>query len=171
MTIKIDQLKKLAEGQGLKYFLAPDRPALLMGFAGVTGSYQVLMLVELDGRFLQFRTTGYGQCPMGHPNLEAVLRVIGDLDYRFRLAKFGWDPSDGEIVGYADLWLEDATLTPRQFAGMLGAFLPAIDLAHARIGMTLATGVDPEGKTGPGTGTPNSPGTGGTPTTPNLSTV
>ena len=171
MTITVDQLKKLAEGQGLKYFLAPDRPALLMGFAGVTGSYQVLMMVELDGRFLQFRTTGYGKCPAEHPNLEAVLRVIGDLDYRFRLAKFGWDPSDGEIVGYADLWLEDATLTPRQFAGMLGAFLPAIDLAHARIGMTLATGVDPEGKTGSGTGTPNSPGTGGTPTTPNLSTV
>lgn len=171
MTITIDKLKSLAEHQGLKYFIAPDRPALMMGFGGVAGSYQVIMLVELDGRFLQFRTVGYGQCPSDHPHVEAVLRVLGALDYKLRVTKFGWDPSDGEIVGYADLWLEDATLTQQQFAAMLGAFIPAIDQGHARIAKTIETGVDPEGSGGPGAGTSTGTTSPGPRTTPDLTTV
>jgi hypothetical protein len=148
VAITLDKLKSLASAEGLKYFLAPDRPAILAGFGGLTGSYQVLMMVELDGRFMQFRTLGYASCPASHPHLEAVLKVLGALDYKLRLTKFGWDPSDGEIVGYADLWLEDGTLTQKQFKAMLGAFLPAIDLGHDRIQKTIDTGVDPEGAGG-----------------------
>jgi hypothetical protein len=150
MTITIDKLESLAERQGLTYFVAPDRPALLVTVAGATGHHQVLMHVELDGRFVQLRTMGYGQCPSDHPRLEAVLRVIGALDYTFRLTKFGWDPTDGEIVGYADLWLEDAKLGQKQFAAMLGAFIPAIDLGRVRIAAAMETGVDPGGSGGPG---------------------
>jgi hypothetical protein len=152
LAISLDKLKSLASGAGLKYFMAPDRPALLAGFGGLTGSYQVLMLVELDGRFLQFRTLAYASCPAGNPHLEAVLKVLGELDYKLRLTKFGWDPTDGEIVAYADLWLEDGTLTQKQFEAMLGAFLPAIDLGHERIQKTIDTGVDPEAGGGGGDG-------------------
>jgi hypothetical protein len=171
VTITIDKLKSLAEGEGLRYFIAPDRPALCMGFGGASSSYQVIMLVELDGRFLQIRTVGYGLCPSDHPHADAVLRVLGALDYKFRLTKFAWDPSDGEIVGYADLWLEDATLTQRQFAAMLRAFLPAIDQGHARIVQTMETGVDPEGSGGPGAGTSTGTGSPGPRATPDLTTV
>lgn len=144
VTITLDKLKSIAEAEGLRYFLAPDRPALLMSFSGQHGPHQVIMLVELDGRFLQFRTIGYGSCPASHPHLEAVLRVVGELDYKFRLTKFGWDPSDGELAAYVDLWLEDATLTQQQFGAMLRAFLPAIDQSRARIQKTIETGVDPD---------------------------
>lgn len=169
MTVTMDKLKSLVEREGLKYFLAPDRPVLSMGFAGEAGSYQMIMLVELDGRFLQFRTVGYGLCPTVHPHVDAVLRVLGALDYKFRLTKFGWDPSDGEIVGYVDLWLEDAELTQQQFSAMLHAFLSAIDQGHARIAKTMETGVDPEGSGGPGTG--SSTGTGSPDPIPDLTTV
>ncbi len=145
MSITLDQLKSLASGEGLKYFLAPDKPSLLLGFSGLKGSYQVMMLLELDGRFLQFRTMGYDSCPIGHPHVDAVLRVLGALDYKLRLTKFGWDPTDGEVVAYADLWLEDGTLTQKQFAAMLAAYLPAVDLGHERIHKTIETGIDPEG--------------------------
>jgi hypothetical protein len=148
MAVTLDKLKSLASAEGLKYFLAPDRPAILATFGGLTGNFQVIMLVELDGRFLQFRTIGYASCPAAHPHLEAVLKVLASLDYKLRLTKFGWDPSDGEIVAYADLWLEDATLTQKQFAAMLAAFLPAMDLGHERIQKTIDTGVDPEGPGG-----------------------
>jgi hypothetical protein len=149
VTITIDKLKSLAEKQGLKYFVAPDRPALMMGFGGANGAYQVIMHIDLDGRFLQFRTLGYGSCPSGHPYLEPVLRVLGALDYKYRLTKFGWDPTDGEIVAYADMWLEDATLTQQQFTAMLSAYVPVIDQGHARIAKTLETGVDPEASGSP----------------------
>jgi hypothetical protein len=157
VTISVDQLKSLAKAEGLGFFVDPSRPAILLNFTGQNGAYSVVMLVELDGRFIQFRTVGYGSCPADHPNLKAVLRVLGEMDYRLRLTKFGWDPNDGEIVGYADLWLEDATLTSKQFAAMLRAFLPAIDLGRLRITRTMETGVDPDGTSGGGTRIPAEP--------------
>jgi Putative bacterial sensory transduction regulator len=152
VTISVDQLKSLAKAEGLGFFVDPNRPAILLNFSGHDGSYQVVMLVELDGRFIQFRTIGYAKCPSDHPNLAAVLRVLGEMDYRLRLTKFGWDPADGEVVGYVDLWLEDATLTQKQFGAMLRALLPAIDMGRARITKTMETGVDPDGTTGRGGG-------------------
>ena len=148
MTISLDKLKSLVKAEGLAYFEDPSRPAILLNFKGNNGAYMMVMLVELDGRFMQIRTIGYGSCPADHPHLEAVLRVLAETDYRLRLTKFGWDPNDGEIVAYADLWLEDGTLTQRQLAAMLRAFLPAIDMGRARINATMATGVDPDGTTG-----------------------
>jgi hypothetical protein len=152
VTITVDQLKSLVQAEGLSFFVDPSRPAILLNFSGHNGAYMVVMLVELDGRFVQFRTVGYGSCPSDHPHLEAVLRVIGEMDYRLRLTKFGWDPNDGEMVAYADLWLEDGTLTRKQLAAMLRAFLPAIDLGRARITRTMETGVDPDGTRGGGRG-------------------
>jgi len=161
VTISIDKLKDLVKAEGLGFFVDPSRPAILLNFSGHNGAYMVVMIVELDGRFMQFRTVGYGSCPSDHPHLDAVLRVLGEMDYRLRVTKFGWDPKDGEIVAYADLWLEDATLTQKQLASMLRAFLPAIDLGRARLNATMATGVDPDGTTagdgGPGPVTPSLP--------------
>lgn len=152
MTISLDQLKSLVQAEGLGFFEDPRRPAILVNFSGNNGAYMVVMLVELDGRFVQFRTIGYGSCPPDHKNLLPVLRVLGEMDYRYRLTKFGWDPADGEIVGYADLWLEDGTLTQRQLAAMLRAYLPAIDQARPRIARTVETGIDPDGTAAGGGG-------------------
>lgn len=142
MALTLDQLKRLVDAQGVKYFVAPSEPTLLMNFGGRFGTYQVIMKVEVDGRFLQFRTMGYGLCPKSHPHCDALLQVLGALDYELRMTKWGWDPRDGEIVACMDMWLEDATLTNQQFQFLLSSFLPAIDLAHQRIGVALETGVD-----------------------------
>ncbi len=138
-----EELKQLATAEGLKFFVAPDRPAVMMGMRGLYGSYQIVVPLELDGRFLQFRTIGYLSCPADHPHIDAVLRLLGQLDYELRLTKFGWDPSDGEIAAYADVWLEDATLTQQQFSGILHLFIPGIDVNHKRITETIETGTDP----------------------------
>ena len=174
MTISIDQLKSMLTTADIKYFMAPDRPAVLMGFTGLTGSYQIIALVELDGRFMQLRTLGYASCPASHPHVDTVLKTLAALDYTLRLTKFAWDATDGEIVAYADLWLEDATLTQKQLMAILSAFIPAIDLGHQRIVKTMETGVDPEATPGGGRdilqqlrdlvgGQPAGPTTGGAP--------
>ena len=139
----IEELKALAEGEDLKYFIAPDRPMLLMGFGLLNGNYQIGVSLELDGRFIQFRTVAYLHCPSDNPHVEAVLRVLGHLNYQLRLTKFGWDPSDGEIVGYADVWLEDGTLTQKQFSSILHSLLPGIDVNYPRLTKTIETGEDP----------------------------
>jgi hypothetical protein len=141
--MNLDDLKKLAEGENLRYFVDPNRPTLMMGFGGFNGRYQVVVPLELDGRFLQFRTIGYHSCPQDHAHLEAVLRLLATLDYQLRLTKFGWDPSDGEIVAYADVWLEDGKITQKQFSEMVHCYVSAIDFNNTRIGRTIDTGTDP----------------------------
>lgn len=143
MGLTLDRLKELVEGEDLRYFLAPDRPMVMMAFRGIHGSYQVVVPLEVDGRFLQVRTVGYMHCLPDHEHAAAVLAVLGQLNHRLRAVKFGWDPQSGEIVAYADVWVEDGDLTQRQFGALLRSVIPAIDVNHQRLTKTMASGQDP----------------------------
>jgi hypothetical protein len=143
LAITLDQLKKLCEGEDFKYFLAPDRPMVMLGFGGVNGSFQVIVPIEVDGRFMQVRTMSYLHCPADHPHVNAVLAVLGSLNYRLRMTKFGWDPKDGEIVAYADVWVEDGEVTQKQFGALFRSLIPSVDLNFKRLSVTIETGEDP----------------------------
>lgn len=155
MAMTLEKLKKLCDEEGLKYFIAPDRPAAMMVFGGTNGRYQVIAKVEVDGRFLQVRSIAYLHCPADNPHVLAVLKVLGHLNYQLRLVKFGWDPSDGEIAVYADLWVEDGEPTQTQFKALFRSLVPALDLNHQRLTRTMETGQDPgEVTVGAGGGLP-----------------
>lgn len=143
MAMTLEELQKRFTEQGVSVFLAPDRPALLTSFRGINGSYQVVALLEIDGTFLQLRSLDWLHCPEGHPSLPTVLRALGDLNYTHRLVKIGWNPANGELTAYADVWIEDGTLTSGQFARFLGVYLPVMDLSYGRLQRTIATGTDP----------------------------
>ncbi len=143
MAMTMDRLKELCEGEDLKYFLAPDRPMVMLGFGGINGRFQVIVPIELDGRFIQLRTTSYLHCPADHPSLNAVLAILGSLNYKLRMTKFGWDPTDGEIVAYADVWIEDGDLTQKQFGALFKSLIPSIDFNFKRLSEAIETGKDP----------------------------
>ncbi|MGM0668316.1 MAG: YbjN domain-containing protein [Gemmatimonadota bacterium] len=149
MALTMAQLKKLAEGEGFKYFLDPSRDVLMMRARGAFGEYQLLVLLELGGEFLQFRSISYNTCPVDHPHLGATLQLLADLNYRLRFLKIGWDASDGEITLYGDIWIKDGTVTQKQFGQMIGAYLSMMDLNNRRFQETIRTGKDP-GETLPG---------------------
>jgi len=144
VAMTLDEIKKLFAEEGIKYFVDPDRPVLLATFGGPGGqSHRVVASLELDGQFLQLRTIGWLSCPDDHPSVTAVLKAIGAENYRRRLVKLGWDPCDGEIVAYADVWLMDGKLTQQQFSRILHNYLPVMDLAHRRLQRAIETGRDP----------------------------
>ncbi|NIN73238.1 MAG: hypothetical protein GTO46_15200 [Gemmatimonadetes bacterium] len=143
MALTLAKLEKLVEAEGMRFFRDPTRDALMTGAKGIAGHYQFMILLELEGQFLQFRTVNYQYCKADHKHLKAVLEVLGGLNYRLRLAKFGWDESDGEIVVYADHWIMDGTVTQEQFSRILHNYLPAVDLSNPRIAKTIETGNDP----------------------------
>lgn len=143
MALTLAELEKLVEGEGMRYFRDPTRDALMLGAKGIAGHYQFVILLELEGQFLQFRTINYQYCAADHKYLKQVLEVLGALNFRLRLAKFGWDESDGEIVVYADHWVMDGKVTQEQFSRILHNFLPAVDLSSPRIATTMETGKDP----------------------------
>jgi hypothetical protein len=143
MALTRAELQKLVEADGLRYFIDPSKDALMLGCQGLNGRYQFVIVLELDGTFLQMRTIGYHHCPTGHKHLLPVLQALHRMNYELRLVKFGWDATDGEIVAYADLWIMDAKVTHEQLSRMLHNYLPAIDTCYARIVQTLETGKDP----------------------------
>jgi len=143
MALTMDGLRKLVDGQGLHYYLAPDRPALMLGVTGLNGRYQLTIALDVEGQFLQFRTVAYRHCAADHAHLSETLKVLAQLNYRFRLVKFGWDASDGEIVAYADTWIVDGDLTPAQFQRLIHSYFSGIDMHYPRIAKTIETGKDP----------------------------
>jgi len=143
MALSMKGLRKILDALKLRYFLHPDRPAVLMGVNCNHGTYQILISLQDDGQFLQLRSTSYLECPEGHRHLPAVLRALTALNLRNRFAKFAWDPRDGEILAYGDTWVVDSTITKDQLHRIIGNLVPAIDAAHPRIVKTIETGKDP----------------------------
>jgi hypothetical protein len=143
MALTRAELQKLVEAEGLRYFIDPSKDALMLGVQGLNGRYQFVIMLELDGTFLQMRTIGYHHCPTGHKHLLPVLQALLRMNYELRLLKIGWDATDGEIVAYADLWIMDAQVTHEQMSRMLHNYVPALDACYARIVQTLETGRDP----------------------------
>lgn len=145
MTCTVPQLRELLEGEGLRYYLIPDRDGVMVQMRGNEGEYQFNILLELDWEFLQFRSIGYAHCPQGHPNLDVTLQVLGEANYRLRLMKFGWDPIDGEIAAYADLWIADAEITQGQFSRMANGFMSILDDEFPKIQKAIESGIGPQG--------------------------
>ena len=143
MALTKERLKSLVKATGLKFYVDPDRDALMLGGQGVNGRYQFVILLELGGEFLQFRTLRYHFCPSDHPHVDAILRVLGAINMQVRFSKFAWDPSDGEVVAYGDIWISDGDVTEAQMERMLKSYLSIIDLQYARIDATIKTGKDP----------------------------
>lgn len=141
MTCILPELRELLETEGLRYYLIPDQDGVMLTMKGTEGKYQFKILLELDGEFLQFRSIDYLHCPQGHPNLDTTLQVLGEINYRLRLLKFGWDPADGEIAVYVDLWMMDATITQGHFSRMASAFMSIMDDEYPRLVAAIEEGV------------------------------
>jgi len=120
----MEQLRALFDKEGLRYFVDPQGPRLMFGVGGWSGSFQIMVALDLDGRFLQLRTMNYQWCRSDHANLTAVLRVIAAINYSTRFIKFAWDAGDGEIVAYADTWIMDGTLTQERSIASWGTSSP-----------------------------------------------
>jgi len=144
MAYDLPKLRALLDAEELHYYLLPDREGVVLTLQGDHGRFQFTILVEAEGEFLQFRSVEYLFCPKDHPNLAATLQVLGDLNYRLRLLKFGWDPLDGEIAVYADLWMMDAEITESQFSRMAQSYMSIMDSEYPTIRAAMDSGVEPE---------------------------
>jgi hypothetical protein len=148
MTYTIPKIRELLDTEGLRYYLIPDREGVMLSLSGSHGRFQFHILLEEEGEFLQFRSIEYLYCPKDHPNLDATLQVLGELNYRLRLMKFGWDPTDGEIAVYADLWIMDAEITDAQFSRMIQGYMSIVDEKYPMIQEAIQSGVKPSEDSG-----------------------
>lgn len=143
MAIAFNQLQNLMKQEGYTFYVAPDEPTLRFWVRGTFGQYDVVALLQDEGRFLQFRVINYLSCPPHQANLTGLLQTLLTINAQKRMVKFGWDPATGEITAYADIWLMDNQLTQEQLSRMLAILLPVVDAARPRIQGALETGRDP----------------------------
>ena len=143
MALTFAQLQELVKKENIHYFIAPDRPVVRFGIGGMFGQYEIVISLQDDGKFIQFRTVGYLNCLANNANLNAVLQTLATINFTKRLVKYAWDSSDGEIVAYADLWVMDNQVTQEQFSRIMSNFIPGIDVAYRRIRGALESGKDP----------------------------
>lgn len=143
MAMTLNELRELVDQDRLTYFVDPTQPRLVVPMTGLLGAYQFLVMLEVDGQFLQLRTFRLVMCPPGHPYLDLLCRTIAQINVRSRLVKVGWDPTSGEVVAFADLWLMDNRLTQAQWTRMFQNFTPVADLTAHRLRELLEHGVDP----------------------------
>lgn len=143
MAITFEELQKLVKNEGMRFFVDPHQAHLMLGIAGMFGRYHVLIMLLNDGEFLQIRSVNNLYCRPDHPHWLEVQRVLGALNLGYRLVKFAWDASDGEIIAFADLWLMDNALTQKQLNRIFANFMPALDVASERLRKTIETGKDP----------------------------
>lgn len=150
MSLKPETVKGYLDRIGVRYMeVSSGDPAVLLAhMAGEHGAYTTSIQIEEEGTFVQFRAPKLAVCRKSHANIDTVLQVLGAINYRYRFLKLGWDPSDGEIAGYGDMWLMDGTVTFDQFHRSFFGFLSALDDAYRRVQMAIFTGKDADDESG-----------------------
>ncbi|MDX2255750.1 MAG: CHAT domain-containing protein [Pseudanabaenaceae cyanobacterium bins.39] len=107
----------------------------------LTGKYLSLQLTE-SGEFLQFvipQLLNLANCAY----LEAVLETLVSMGYEYKLVRFEYDPSDGEVRASVELPLEDADLTVGLFTEVLTRLERTLNgLVMPRLQRVMVTGVD-----------------------------
>ena len=119
MALTFSRLQELLRNLNIAYFIAPDHPVARFGMSGMFGRYEIVILLQDDGKFLQFRTVDYLHCPASHPHLSAVMQILATINFSKRLVRYAWNGSDGEIVVSADAWVMDNQVTQEQFKRLL----------------------------------------------------
>ena len=139
----LEELLELLRGEGLKFFIDEAASRVMLVMVGPHGTHNLVISLLSDGRFLQIRSAGWLQCPKGHPHMETMLQALLAANYKCRFVKFAWDPKDGEIVAYGDVWIEDGSLTQRQFHSVMENYFAVIDMQRGRFDKIISTGKDP----------------------------
>ena len=124
MEVNLERVKSMLDGIGI---VAHPANGSNLVFAVEVGSKPLLVSVSIGASVLQFRTVGMLLAPAASYR-AVLLDALLDTCLRYKVLKITFDPDDGEVVGYVDLFLAGAELTERQLQRCLATigFFPAI---------------------------------------------
>ncbi|MBM4010070.1 MAG: hypothetical protein FJ286_01630 [Planctomycetes bacterium] len=164
MPTSIEQIQTFLDEYSLNYRVDEEHDAILIGFGlnpesttfrdvdGDPGIQFVIRVLE-RGEFLAIFTPqawNVEDCP----HRAAVFEAIASIQTQYKMLRFDYDPSDGEIRPNVELPLEDSELTSRQFHRLMHGMLhgvPRFDrvIRHAiERGEVSFAGLDDEEPTG-----------------------
>ena len=151
MAATIPQICGFLEDFDLKYRVLEDDTAIAIGFGvdeddttyrdkdGDPHVQLVIRLVE-DGEFLAIFAP-MAWCLDGCDHVPAVMTAFIGIQSQFKMIRFDFDPSDGEVRPNIELPLEDAELTSRQLHRGIAGMLQVLQRFDPVIRTAMTSGV------------------------------
>lgn len=150
MPTSIEQVQGFLDEYDLNYRVDPQHDAVLIGFGINPGTttfrdgdgdpaIQFVIRVLERGEFLAiFTPEAWNVEDCLHK--AAVFEALASIQTQYKMLRFDYDPTDGEIRPNIELPLEDAELTSRQFHRLLHGMLHGVQRFDGVIRHAMATG-------------------------------
>ncbi len=150
MPTSIEQIQEFLDEYSLNYRVDSEHDAILIGFGldparttfrdsdGDPGIQFVIRVLE-RGEFLAIftpRAWSLADCP----HKAAVFEALASIQTHYKMLRFDYDPTDGEIRPNVELPLEDADLTSRQFHRLMHGMLHGVPRFDRVIRQAIETG-------------------------------
>ncbi len=94
-----------------------------------------------NNEMAQFRSLKLVMAP-GAAYRTTLLQALADMNCRYKIAKFGFDPSDGEVIASVTLAVMDGSLTAKQIDRVVGVFRSVAAIGRQRCERIRDTGRD-----------------------------
>ncbi len=140
MAVDRQRLSRWLRDAGHELVEGPD-DALVFTLGGESPLF-VAALAADDGVMFQLRTVGLHQ-DKEQQHALAVQRLLLGLNRRYKLVKFAYDPTDGEVVAWVDVFVGKARLTAVQVQRCISTFRSVVLPQRERIRALARTGEDP----------------------------
>lgn len=102
----------------------------------------ILVLASIrNGELVQFRTIGLLTATSSNYR-PTLLRALVDLNYRYKMIKFSFDDSDGEVSASVPLLVMDSTLTVKQVERVVSVIRTIVPIGKGRCEHILQSGTD-----------------------------
>jgi Putative bacterial sensory transduction regulator len=143
MAINLESLGQYLERRGWTYALDSDQNLIATGVQSEqVDNFQIVIQLLEDGEFLNFYVPQLLTIP-DSVYKSMFFQTLLSINYQQKMIKFGYDPTDGEVVASVGISLEDNTLTVQQFDRCLSSLIQSVELAMPRLKQVLVTGIDP----------------------------
>jgi len=131
---------------GHKFFCSPEDGRFGLDVGGLQGDLDVRIQLDEEGEFVAFRIRGYLSVPADKRDAATAgpfFQALAEIHYLYKMVRFEFDPSDGEVVASVEIPIEDSTLTSQQVGRALHALMLAADQFRPYLQATLDSGAAP----------------------------
>lgn len=140
MATTLDEMRSFLDEYDLKYRVDETRNAILIsfgceeeesGYRDDDGDAHVRLVIQLseEGGFVAvFAPNAWNidDCP----NKAAVFEALASIQSQYKMVRFDYDPTDGEIRPNMEHAVEDSSMTSRQLHRMIQGMLGVIHRFH-----------------------------------------
>jgi hypothetical protein len=141
MATTLAEIQGLLDEVKINYFTKQRSTTLLIPFQNGANQVHVLLAVQLEGELLQLRSTDLPWVTSETEHFGVLLEEMLALNFENKIFKVGRDPSDGELIAFADHVLEeDGQITTKQLECVLRVFVSSVAELQNRLKAAQDTG-------------------------------